>query len=57
MFIIMNLLSGGTAPLDSTLESLQSMMRLLPSAHFVSFAQAILYRALALMLFGMNLLR
>jgi ABC-2 type transport system permease protein len=53
----MNLLSGGTAPLDSTLESLQSMMRLLPSAHFVSFAQAILYRALALMLFGMNLLR
>jgi ABC-2 type transport system permease protein len=44
VFIVMNLLSGGTTPLDSMPEVLQRVMQLSPSTHFVSFAQAILYR-------------
>jgi ABC-2 type transport system permease protein len=42
--MVMNLLSGGTTPLDSMPEVLQHVMQLSPSTHFVSFAQAILYR-------------
>ncbi|MGB5716461.1 MAG: ABC transporter permease, partial [Gammaproteobacteria bacterium] len=37
-------LSGSTTPLDSMPEALQYAMQLSPSTHFVSFAQAILYR-------------
>src|SRR6185436_8227669 len=44
MFIIMNLLSGGNTPLDSMPPLLQTVMQGSPSTHFVSFAQAILYR-------------
>ncbi|MBI3799496.1 MAG: ABC transporter permease [Deltaproteobacteria bacterium] len=44
VFIIMNLLSGGITPLDSMPELLQKLMQLSPSTHFVSLAQAILYR-------------
>ena len=44
VFIVMNLLSGGTTPLDSMPEVLQQVMQLSPSTHFVSFAQSILYR-------------
>ena len=44
VFMVMNLLSGGTTPLDSMPELLQTIMQLAPSTHFVSFAQAILYR-------------
>ena len=44
VFMVMNLLSGGTTPLDSMPEVLQHVMQLSPSTHFVSFAQAILYR-------------
>ena len=44
VFMVMNLLSGGTTPLDSMPELLQTIMQLSPSTHFVSFAQAILYR-------------
>lgn len=44
VIIVMILLSGGTTPLDSMPETLQYMMQLSPSTHFVSFAQAILYR-------------
>ncbi len=44
VFMVMNLLSGGTTPLDSMPEVLQAFMQLAPSTHFVSFAQAILYR-------------
>lgn len=40
----MNILSGGNTPLDSMPPLLESVMRLSPSTHFVSFAQAILYR-------------
>ncbi len=44
VFIIMNLLSGGNTPLDSMPQLLQMVMQGSPSTHFVSFAQAILYR-------------
>ena len=44
VFIVMNLLSGGNTPLDSMPQFLQTVMQGSPSTHFVSFAQAILYR-------------
>lgn len=44
VFIVMNLLSGGSTPMDSMPQTLQWIMRLSPSTHFVSFAQAVLYR-------------
>lgn len=40
----MNMLSGGNTPLDSMPQWLQTIMQASPSTHFVSFAQAILYR-------------
>jgi ABC-2 type transport system permease protein len=40
----MNMLSGGNTPLDSMPSWLQTVMQASPSTHFVSFAQAILYR-------------
>jgi ABC-2 type transport system permease protein len=40
----MYLLSGGTTPLDSMPRWLQIAMQFSPSTHFVSLAQAILYR-------------
>jgi ABC-2 type transport system permease protein len=44
----MNLLSGGNTPLDSMPPFLQVVMQASPSTHFVSFAQAILYRGAGL---------
>ena len=44
VFMIMNLLSGGITPLESMPEILQVIMKFAPSTHYVSFAQAILYR-------------
>ncbi len=44
IFIIMNQLSGGTTPLDSMPPILQDIMLFSPSTHFVSFAQAVLFR-------------
>jgi ABC-2 type transport system permease protein len=44
VFIVMNLLSGGNTPLDSMPPFLQTVMQGSPSTHFVSIAQAILYR-------------
>jgi ABC-2 type transport system permease protein len=44
LFIIMNLLSGGNTPLDSMPQFLRTVMQGSPSTHFVSVAQAILYR-------------
>jgi len=48
LFIItilpMTLLSGGQTPLESQPDWLQHIMWFVPSTHFVSFAQAILYR-------------
>ncbi|MEO3428966.1 ABC transporter permease [Pelagibius sp. CAU 1746] len=40
----MNLLSGGETPIESQPEWLQALMEGVPSKHFVSFAQAILFR-------------
>jgi ABC-2 type transport system permease protein len=40
----MNLLSGGQTPIESQPQLLQTIMQAVPSTHFVSFAQAILYR-------------
>lgn len=44
VFLPMNLLSGGESPIESQPEVLQAIMQVVPSTHFVSFAQAILYR-------------
>jgi len=38
------LLSGGETPVESQPELLQNIMQLSPSVHFISYAQAILYR-------------
>ena len=44
----MNLLSGANTPLESMPEALQVIMQAVPSTHFVSIAQAILYRGAGL---------
>jgi len=44
VFLVLNMLSGGTTPLDSMPQWLQDVMRFSPTTHFVSFAAAILYR-------------
>ena len=40
----MNILSGNATPLESMPRWLATIMQAVPSTHFVSFAQAILYR-------------
>jgi ABC-2 type transport system permease protein len=44
VFIVMNLLSGGNTPLESMPIALQRIMQFVPSTHFVSFCQAVLFR-------------
>jgi ABC-2 type transport system permease protein len=44
VFIVMSLLSGGQTPLESMPIPLQKFMQLVPSTHFVSFSQAVLFR-------------
>jgi ABC-2 type transport system permease protein len=44
----MNILSGSNTPLESMPRVLQVVMQMSPSTHFVSFAQAILYRGAGL---------
>ena len=44
VFLPMNMLSGGNTPLESMPPWLATVMQASPSTHFVSFAQAILYR-------------
>ena len=44
VFLPMNMLSGSNTPLESMPPWLATMMQASPSTHFVSFAQAILYR-------------
>jgi ABC-2 type transport system permease protein len=44
IYMPMNMLSGGNTPLESMPHWLAIVMRASPSTHFVSFAQAILYR-------------
>lgn len=48
VFIVMNMLSGGTTPLDAMPALLQKIMLVSPTTHFVSIAQAILYRGAGL---------
>jgi ABC-2 type transport system permease protein len=48
VFLPMNMLSGANTPLESMPPWLAAAMRLSPSTHFVSFAQAILYRGAGL---------
>ncbi|MBT2133647.1 ABC transporter permease [Croceibacterium sp. LX-88] len=43
-FIVMSLLSGGQTPLESMPVPLQKIMQFVPSTHFVSFSQAVLFR-------------
>ncbi len=44
VYVVMLLLSGGNTPLDSMPEALQAIMLFVPSTHFVSLAQAIIFR-------------
>ena len=44
VYLPMNMLSGGNTPLESMPPWLATVMEASPSTHFVSFAQAILYR-------------
>jgi ABC-2 type transport system permease protein len=44
VFIVMSLLSGGQTPLESMPVLLQKVMQFVPSTHFVSFSQAVLFR-------------
>jgi ABC-2 type transport system permease protein len=44
VFIVMSLLSGGQTPLESMPVALQRIMQVVPSTHFVSFSQAVLFR-------------
>ena len=56
VFVIMMLLSGAFTPLESSPEWLQMIMQLVPSTHFVSMAQAILFRDAGLDVIWPNLL-
>jgi ABC-2 type transport system permease protein len=56
VIIPMLLLSGGTTPLDSMPTWLQWVMQISPSTHFVSLAQAILFRDAGLSLIWPELL-
>ncbi len=44
VFVVMELLSGGTTPMESMPDWLQTIMQASPSTHYVSFSQAVLYR-------------
>ncbi len=46
----MNLLSGGSTPTESQPAWLQTLMQAVPSTHFVTFSQAVLYRGAGLAL-------
>ncbi|GER08466.1 ABC transporter permease [Iodidimonas muriae] len=48
VFVVMNLLSGGITPLESMPQALQDIVQLLPSTHYIKFAQAVLYRGAGL---------
>ncbi len=48
VYIVLHMLSGGMTPMDSMPLFLQRIMHISPSTHFVSFAQAVLYRGAGL---------
>jgi len=45
ILIALNLLSGGVTPMESMPHWLQILMQIFPTPHFVTFAQAVLFRA------------
>jgi ABC-2 type transport system permease protein len=57
VFIVMSLLSGGQTPLESMPLALQKVMQLVPSTHFVSFSQAVLFRDATLVMVWPDLLK
>jgi ABC-2 type transport system permease protein len=44
LIIVLQLLSGGTTPVESQPDWMQRLTLILPSRHFVAFSQAIIYR-------------
>ena len=48
VFLLLNFMSGSITPLESMPEVLQALMHLSPTTHFVSFAQAVLFRGASL---------
>jgi ABC-2 type transport system permease protein len=56
VFIMMSLLSGGQTPLESMPLPLQRFMQFVPSTHFVSFSQAVLFRNASLPMVRRDLL-
>ena len=48
VIVVMNLLSGSTTPMESMPAWLQAVLQVSPAVHFVSFAQAVLYRGAGL---------
>ena len=48
VFVVMQMLSGGISPLESMPIALQVIMQAMPSTHFTSFCQAVLYRGAGL---------
>lgn len=57
VFIVMSLLSGGQTPLESMPILLQRIMQFVPSTHFVSFSQAVLFRDASLEMVWPDLLK
>jgi ABC-2 type transport system permease protein len=56
VFIVMSLLSGGQTPLESMPLALQKFMQFVPSTHFVSFSQAVLFRNASLVMVRRDLI-
>ena len=56
VFIVMSLLSGGQTPLESMPLPLQKFMQFVPSTHFVSFSQAVLFRNASLVMVRRDLI-
>jgi ABC-2 type transport system permease protein len=55
--VMLQLLSGGSTPIDSQPVWMQYMTFFLPSRHFVSFSQKIIYRGLAFFVYSLALFR
>ena len=56
VFIVLNLLSGGSTPLDSMPQWLRDAMQFSPTTHFVSLAMSVLYRGAELKAVWLELL-
>jgi len=46
--VVLQMLSGSSTPMESMPVWLQNAMQIFPTPHFVSFSQAVLYRAAGL---------